>query len=198
MYRKYSDGIIEVITGPMYSGKSEELIKRIKILQFADIKILIVKQAFDTRFSRSEIVSRSGYKLKTIVASNASDIEKAWKSEYKAIAIDEVQFFDKEIIPYIDKLASKGIRVIISGLDTDFERKPFGIMPQLLAIADDVTKLKAVCFVCKNAGTHSFRTTNVKEQKILDDVQSYEARCRKCHIKGEEEKRIANMQVKIF
>ncbi|AAT28101.1 thymidine kinase [[Mycoplasma] mobile] len=188
MYRKYSDGIIEVITGPMYSGKSEELIKRIKILQFANIKTLIVKQKFDTRFSHNEIVSRSGTKLNTIVASNVEEIKKVWNNTYKAIAIDEVQFFDKDIINYIDELASKGIRVIISGLDTDFARKPFGIMPELLAIADDVLKLKAVCFSCKNAGTHTFRITNDKDQKLLGDTESYQARCRKCHLEGEEQK----------
>ncbi len=185
MYRKYSDGIIEVITGPMFSGKSEELIKRIRILNYADISTLIVKPSIDNRFSEIEIISRSGASIKSYSVDTVEDIKELFKlKEYKCLVIDEVQFFDDELITYVDNLANKGVRVIVCGLDQDFKRRPFKIMANLMAIADDVLKLKAVCVVCKNAATCSFRTSTTSDTIEIGDTDKYEARCRQCHEKG--------------
>ncbi|UWD34323.1 thymidine kinase [Mesomycoplasma molare] len=186
MYKKFSDGMIEVITGPMFSGKSEELLKRIRILEYANIKTLVIKPAFDNRFSDDEIISRSGAKISTHNANNAEEIKELFsKKNYKAIAIDEVHFFNKEVLNLICELADDGVRVIVSGLDTDYLRRPFGIVPSLLSMAENVTKLHAVCVKCKNAATTSFRKINNKSIKLLGDTEEYEARCRSCHIKGE-------------
>lgn len=185
MYHKYSDGIIEVVTGPMFSGKSEELIKRIKTLSYAGIKTLIIKPKIDTRFSENKIISRNGTFTNTYIASNVQEIKKLFQeNSYKALVIDEVQFFQKDLIPFLEEVTNKGVRVIVSGLDQNYLRKPFGIMPELLAIAENVTKLKAVCLVCKNAASCSFRKTESNKEFQLGDVEEYEARCRQCHIEG--------------
>lgn len=181
MYHKHRDGLIEVITGPMFSGKSEELIKRIRILLYAEYKVLVIKPKFDNRFSSNEIVSRNGLKVKTLVASNVNEIKKLFNKSYNALVIDEVQFFDSSLINYVDELSCEGIRIILSGLDQNYLRQPFGIMPQLLSIADDITKLHAVCLVCKNAATCSFRKTKSQNEFELGDFEEYEARCRYCH-----------------
>lgn len=184
MYRTYSNGLIEVITGPMFSGKTEELIKRINILQYAKIKTLIVKPAIDTRWDKFKMTSRSGSTIKTAACKNIEDIlEKFGKDKYDAIAIDEVQFFDEGITTLIRDLASKGIRVIVSGLDQDFLGNPFKSMPQILAIADIVDKQQAVCNRCGNAATMTFRLTDDTEQVAIGDKE-YEPRCRKCHHEG--------------
>ena len=185
MYRKYSSGIIEVITGPMFSGKSEELIKRITILSYAEIPTLIIKPAIDNRFSHTEITSRNGKSIKSFSVESTKEIKELFdKGNYKALVIDEVQFFDEDIIDYVDKLAIDGIRVIICGLDQDFKRRPFKIMSNLMAIADSVTKLKAVCLVCKNAASCSYRTSSSSNTIEIGDTDMYEARCRSCHGKG--------------
>ncbi|UUD35467.1 thymidine kinase [Mycoplasmopsis caviae] len=188
MYLKQSDGILEVITGPMFSGKTEELIKRIKILEIADIKTLVLKPKFDNRFSETEIVSRTGARVVAKNIQNSSDIMKFWNSSYKAVAIDEINFLDEGILDVIDELVLKGVRVLCSGLDMDFLRRPFGVTPAILAIADHITKLKAVCMKCKSIAGFSFRKTNEQDLNSLGD-DTYEARCRVCHIKGELKKK---------
>ncbi|WGI36788.1 thymidine kinase [Mesomycoplasma lagogenitalium] len=186
MYKKFSEGMIEVITGPMFSGKSEELLKRIRILEYANIKTLVIKPNFDTRFSENEIISRSGAKISTHSVSSADEIRELFKKKnYKAVAIDEVHFFNKDVLTLINELADDGIRVIVSGLDLDYLRRPFGIMPYLLSMAETITKLQAVCVRCKNAASTSFRKVNSRNLKMLGDIEEYEARCRSCHIKGE-------------
>lgn len=188
MYHTYSKGIIEIITGPMFSGKTEELIKRIKILAYAKIKTLVVKPTIDKRWKKDEIFSRSGSSIKTVACRNAKEIfENFQKDSYSAIAIDEMQFFDFEIIQIVILLANKGIRVIISGLDQDFEGKPFGVMPQLLSIADLVDKQQAVCNVCKNVATMTYRLILETEQVSIGDKE-YEPRCRQCHLDGTQKK----------
>lgn len=179
---------IEVITGPMFSGKSEELIKRITTLSYAEIKTLIVKPKIDNRFSHNEIVSRSGKKIECFNCENTAEIKKIFNKSYKVVVIDEVQFFDEDLFDYIVELANSGIKVIASGLDMDFKMKPFGIMPNLLAVAEKVTKLKAVCIVCKstNAST-SFRLTKQYDTILLGDSE-YQARCRACHVAGTKKK----------
>lgn len=188
MYRKFSEGMIEVITGPMFSGKSDEILKRIIILNYANVKTIIFKPTIDNRFSETEIVSRSGAKMKAYNVKNSQEIRKiieGKKSKYKAIAIDEVHFFDRDLVNLVDELANQGYRVMLSGLDQDFLRRPFGIMPQLLAIAEQVTKLQAVCLNCKNAASTTFRKNKKTNVRLIGDVDEYESRCRSCHIKGE-------------
>lgn len=187
MYRKYPDGIIEIITGPMFAGKSEELIKRIRILGYAKIKTLVVKPTIGDRWSKEKIVSRSGDSATTITVKNAKTILQKWDETFRAVAIDEVQFFDKAIVDVALKLVNKGVHVIISGLDQNYLTKPFGIMPKLLAIADRVDKLAAVCFVCGNAASTTFRKTNDHNEIQVGDKE-YEARCRACHRAGMKEK----------
>ncbi|WP_027334570.1 thymidine kinase [Mycoplasmopsis felifaucium] len=184
MYLKSGSGQLEVITGPMFSGKTEELLKRIKILEIAGIKTLIIKPQFDSRFSQNEIVSRTGAKINAINVNKASEILDYYDSSYKAVAIDEVNFLDESLMDVIDQLIYKGTRVICSGLDMDFLRRPFGIMPQVLAVADSVTKLKAVCLSCKSDAGFSYRKIQNNDTFVLGDSE-YEARCRICHIKGE-------------
>ncbi|MBD5423484.1 MAG: thymidine kinase [Mycoplasma sp.] len=185
MYRKYSDGIIEVITGPMFSGKSEELIKRIRILSYAEIPTLVIKPAIDNRFSNSDIISRNGTSIKSYSISTVDEIKKLFESnKYKALVVDEIQFFDIELINYIDQLANKGIRIIACGLDQDYLRRPFNVVAQLMAIADSVLKLKAVCLICKKAASCSFRTSSSNDTIEIGDTDKYEARCRECHMNG--------------
>ncbi|MGL4343386.1 MAG: thymidine kinase [Metamycoplasmataceae bacterium] len=192
MLKKSDCGIIEVITGPMFSGKSEELIKRITILSYAEIKTLVIKPSFDNRFSNNKIISRNGKVIKSFVAKNVKDIRDKLDDSYKVIVIDEAQFFDNELVDFIQELVNKGIHVIISGLDLDFRMKPFGIMPSIFAIADKVDKLKAVCINCKKEANASFRKSNSIQTKKIGDLEEYEARCRKCHNEGEKLKNQKN------
>ncbi|TDV24288.1 thymidine kinase [Mycoplasmopsis mustelae] len=187
MNLKRPDGILEVITGPMFSGKTEELLKRLKILEIAEIKTIVFKPNIDTRFDKNKIVSRTGAKYKAIVIKKSTEILDHWNNEYKAVAIDETNFMDDGIFDVIDKLVLNGVRVIVSGLDMDFLRRPFGVMPGLLAIADDISKLKAVCLQCKTDAAFSFRKDKNQELNMVGDSE-YEARCRKCHINGEKQK----------
>ncbi|WBP84357.1 thymidine kinase [Mycoplasmopsis edwardii] len=187
MTLKKPEGTLEVITGPMFSGKTEELLKRIKILEIAEIDTLVFKPAFDTRFDETKIVSRTGAKTKAVVIKESKEILEHWTPKYKAVAIDEVNFIDEGIFKVIDKLVLNGVRVIVSGLDMDFLRRPFGVTPGLLAVADEIKKLKAVCLVCKSDAAFSFRKESNNELNVLGDNE-YEARCRRCHILGEKEK----------
>lgn len=184
MYKKYSDGLIEVITGPMFSGKTEELIKRITILSYAEIPTLVIKPKIDNRFSNSEIISRSGKSIQSYAVENVEDIKTLFnQSEYRALVIDEVQFFGEALVEFIDGLANKGVHVIVCGLDQNYLRKPFGIMPQILAIAEHITKLTAVCLICKNAASCTYRKTKNSDEISIGDMEEYEARCRRCHLK---------------
>ncbi len=183
MYRIFSPGYIEVITGPMFSGKSEELIKRIKTLGYANAKTLVVKPSLDDRWKKDMIISRAGGSIETISAISATEILKHIDESYKAVAIDEAQFFKEDLLDVVTKLANKGIRIIVSCLDTDFAGQPFGQAPQLLAIAEFVTKLHAVCFVCGNAASMTYRKSSSNEVVMIGDDE-YEARCRKCHQDG--------------
>ncbi|QSF13533.1 thymidine kinase [Mycoplasma sp. Mirounga ES2805-ORL] len=183
MNRGNIKGWLEVITGPMFSGKTEELLKRINTLKWADIKTLVVKPNFDTRFSKTELVSRTGAKTEAINISNSKEILEKWNPEYKAVAIDEINFLDDDLPEVIEELLQKDVQVLVSGLDLDFLRKPFGITPAIMAMADEVIKLKAVCVKCKNPAGFSYRKISSQELNVLGDSE-YEARCRSCHIKG--------------
>jgi thymidine kinase len=171
-------GHIEVICGPMFSGKTEELIRRVRRAQIARQRVQIFKPSFDTRYDEVNVVSHSSQSISSEVVENASEILKKIKDSTRLIAIDEVQFFDMEIISVVGRLADRGFRVICAGLDLDYLSKPFGPIPNLLAIADEVMKIKAICTVCGSAASRSYRVIEKKEQFLLGEKSEYQARCR--------------------
>lgn len=183
-------GKIEIIVGPMFAGKTEELIRRIRRAEIAEQNILVFKHAIDKRYSnKGEVVSHNGEKYKCILVNNSEKITDyvGNNRNIDIIAIDEAQFFDKSLPLVVNNLADKGIRVICSGLDMDFKKEPFLNMAILLALADEVIKLKAVCFNCKKDANYTQRLVNGKPAKYSDPIivvggkESYEARCRDCH-----------------
>ncbi len=182
------DGWIEVISGNMYAGKTEELLRRIRRIEYAKKTILVFKPKLDNRYSDNEVVSHNNERIKSINISCPKDILKYVDPLPYAIAIDEVQFLNREVIDICDELADKGVRVILAGLDRDFRGEPFGIMPELLARAEYVTKLRAICQVCGAPATRTQRIINGKPAKYSDPIvlvgakEQYEARCRHCHI----------------
>lgn len=188
MYQELQKGWIEVITGPMFAGKSEELIRRIRTLTYANKKIVCFKPAIDNRYDKTDIASHDGIKLKAIPIKKASEILEHVDKDEDVVAIDEIQFFGDEIIDICEDLANHGIRVICAGLDTDFRGEPFGPVPTLLAKAEFVTKLSAACTICGCAATKTQRLINGKPANYDDPIilvgakESYEARCRKHHI----------------
>ncbi|RIV16713.1 thymidine kinase [Mycoplasmopsis gallopavonis] len=182
MFYKYPKGSLEVITGPMFAGKSAELIKRIKIWKIAGVETTVFKPQFDTRFSEQDIVSRTGSKVQAISIQNPQEVWNFIDKNTQAVAFDEVHFFKIEICQEIIKMLHKGIRVVVSGLDMDFEGKSFDTTAELLALCDHALKLKAVCMSCKGQANMSYRKVNSKERHLLGDSE-YEARCRICHKK---------------
>ena len=188
MYRPINHGYIEVVIGPMYSGKSEELIRRIKRAKIAKQNIVVFKPSIDNRYSECDVVSHSGDSVNAIPISNPKEIYNFIDGKTQVVGIDEVQFFDEEIVDIAVDLADKGIRVIAAGLDMDFKGEPFGPTPKLLAVSEFVDKIQAICSVCGQPATRSQRLINGEPAKYDDPiiqigaVESYEARCRKCHI----------------
>ena len=160
MEESWKKGWIEVVTGPMFAGKSEELIRRIKRLEYAHKKTLVFKPKIDNRYSENEIVSHSKIKTRSINIETAQDILKYVDHDTEAVVIDEVQFLDHEIVHVAEDLANRGIRVIVAGLDRDFRGEPFQNMPELLALAEDVTKLTAICMRCGAPATRTQRLVN--------------------------------------
>jgi len=178
-------GWIEVITGCMFSGKTEELIRRLRRAQIAKQKVLIIKPAIDNRYSENNIVSHNTQSLPSVVLDNSSAIRDLAK-DAQVIGIDEVQFFDGDILSICKELASDGKRVIVAGLDQDYTGKPFEPLPQFLCEAEYITKTLAICVVCGNPADRTQRTTVSKEKVLVGAADYYEARCRKCHyIPGE-------------
>ena len=189
----YLMGSVEVICGPMFAGKTEELIRRARRMEYAHIKFLVFKPKLDDRYSKSsEVVSHNQTKFSCILIEKSSDIYQYLHDGIKAIIIDEAQFLDMGIVDVCDSLANKGLRVIVGGLDCDFKGKPFGPMPYLLAIADSVTKIQAICVKTGLPATKSQKLIDGKPASINSDVvmvgssESYEPRCRKAHELSEE------------
>ena len=172
-------GWIEVIAGCMFSGKTEELIRRIRRAQIARQEVAIFKPKLDTRYSADHIVSHSETKLLSTVVNSSADILRLAENA-QVVGIDEGQFFDMGIVDVAEKLADRGKRVIIAGLDQDYRGKPFEPMPQLLAVAEYITKTLAICVVCGNPADRTQRTTNASERVFVGAKDSYEARCRRC------------------
>lgn len=175
-------GWIEVICGSMFSGKTEELIRRLRRINFAGQDLLLFKPRIDKRYSEECVVSHNGATLEAIQVDTAKEILNHWSSE-RIVAIDEAQFFDEDIVRVANHLASNGVRVICAGLDMDFQAKPFGPMPFLMASAEYVTKVHAICMSCGNLAQFSHRKTKEKEQVLVGAVQEYEPLCRGCYNK---------------
>ena len=180
-------GWIEVICGPMFAGKSEELIRRIKRIEYAKKKVIVFKPLIDNRYSEDEVVSHNKRKTKCYNLASSQDVYKYITDDVYAVAFDEVQFMDEGILKVCQDLADKGIRVICAGLDNDFRGEPFSIMPQLLCMAEDVTKLTAICNVCGSNATRTQRIVNGIPAAYDDPIiivgasEAYEPRCRHCH-----------------
>lgn len=181
-------GWIECICGSMFSGKSEELLRRIKRGVIAKQKVLLFKPSIDNRYDENRVSTHNGNSYDSISIEKSSDILNFVKdTKYDIIGIDEIQFFDNDIVKIINKLADDGIRVMVAGLDMDFKAEPFHPMPEIMAISEMVTKLHAVCNKCGKEASRSQRLINGKPAKYDDPVvvigasESYEARCRHCH-----------------
>lgn len=181
-------GWVECIVGPMFAGKTEELIRRVKRMEYANKSYLIFKPEIDKRYSDNEIVSHNKKALKAISIRHGSDIKRHLKKDTQAVVIDEVQFFDESLLKYIMELADNGYRVICAGLDTDFRGLPFGVVGPIMAVSEDVTKLTAICSCCGEAATKTQRIIEGQPAFFNDPVilvgekESYEARCRCCHV----------------
>ena len=189
-------GRIEVICGSMFSGKTEELIRRLKRATFAKQRVEIFKPAIDTRYSTEEVVSHDKNSIQsTPIDSSASIL--LFTSEIDVVGIDEAQFFDEGLVEVCNELANQGIRVIIAGLDMDFKGIPFGPMPALCAIADEVTKVHAICVKCGNLAYISHRTIQNDKRVLLGEKMEYEPLCRECYLKAlqQEETKIKEQHV---
>jgi thymidine kinase len=180
-------GIIEVICGSMFSGKSEELIRRVRRAQIAKQRVQVFKHALDDRYTVQSITSHNGAKIEAVPITSSEEILRLAAPAGEVVAVDEVQFLDDAVAEAASILAGRGVRVILAGLDMDFRGEPFGPMPQLLAIAEDVTKLRAICVVCGAPASRTQRLVNGRPAAYSDPIvligaqEAYEARCRRCH-----------------
>ena len=177
-------GWIEVICGCMFSGKTEELIRRLNRAFIAQQHVEIFKPNMDTRHTESQVISHDDSSIRSTSVASARDILMLSDS-CEVVGIDEIQFFDQEIISVCRNLADNGKRVIVAGLDMDFQGEPFGPMPMLMAIAEYVTKVHAICMLCGGIASYSYRLTSDVEKVVVGEENVYEARCRKCFLRGE-------------
>lgn len=180
MYR----GGIEVISGCMFSGKTEELLRRMRRAELARLPVQLFKHAIDTRYTDGHVESHSSMKLPAVGAMTIAELRQKLNPQAWVIGIDEAQFYEPDIVDVVVDLADRGRRVIVAGLHTDFRGQPFGAMPQLMAVADEVTKLQAVCMVCGSPATCTQRLTTSREVVLVGAKDTYEARCRQCFRPG--------------
>ncbi|WP_160067766.1 thymidine kinase [Sphingobacterium bovisgrunnientis] len=178
-------GSIEVICGSMFSGKTEELIRRMKRAQFAKLPVDIFKPAIDIRYSEKEVVSHDSNSIPSTPVEHSSAIL-LLGGDAKVVGIDEAQFFDDELPNVCIQLANRGVRVIVAGLDMDYQGRPFGPMPNIMAVAEDVYKVHAVCVKCGAPANYSYRFTKNNDVVLLGEKESYEPRCRHCYYISEE------------
>ena len=178
-YTRENKGHIEVVCGSMFSGKTEELIRRLNRALIAKQKVEIFKPAIDRRYHLENVTSHNEKSIRSTPVQSADDII-LLSGDCDVVGIDEVQFFDEQIVDVVNALARAGKRVIVAGLDMDFEGKPFNPMPQLMAVAEYVTKVHAICMKCGELASFSFRLSDSKEKVVVGEKESYEARCRKC------------------
>ena len=183
----HRQGWIEVIAGPMFSGKSEELIRRVRRALIARQSVLVFKPKLDNRYHESHVVSHDGKQVAAIPVESAAEMEAHLDPLPQVVAVDEVQFLDRGLLSLVERLAAQGVRVILAGLDLDFRGEPFGLMPELLARAEFVEKLSAICPRCGAPATRTQRLVNGKPARYSDPVilvgaeEHYEPRCRACH-----------------
>ena len=177
---QHHSGWIEVICGSMFSGKTEELIRRVRRAQIARQKVELFKPQIDTRYSKDEIVSHDDQKLPSRVVKETNEIIPL-SLEAQVVAIDEAQFYKKSLVKVCKTLANMGKRVIVAGLDTDFRGEPFSPIPELLAIAEYITKTHAICVICGNPANFTQRTSKSRDQVVIGTSDIYEARCRNCY-----------------
>lgn len=176
-------GGVEAICGSMFSGKTEELLRRLKRAKFAKLDIIVFKPRIDVRYDGKKVVSHNANKIVSTPIKSASEILELVKEE-AVIAIDEAQFFKEDLVTVCNTLANQGKRVIVAGLDMDFLGNPFGVMPKILAISENITKLHAICIDCSGVANHSFRLTKNKQLIKLGQKEEYKALCRQCFIKN--------------
>jgi thymidine kinase len=190
MYNKPNSGWIEVICGSMFSGKTEELIRRLRRAQIAKQKIQVFKPAIDTRFTGCEVTSHNGMQIKATAVEDVGQMKSLLEPDTTVVAIDEAQFFDDDVIDLCEELADQELRVIIAGLDMDFRGEPFGPMPELMARAEQVDKFQAICVKCGGPASRTQRLIDGEPAAYGDPVilvgasEVYEARCRGCHEVG--------------
>jgi len=176
-------GWIEVVCGSMFSGKTEELIRRLNRARIAKQKVEIFKPSVDTRYDEEDVVSHDANAVKSNPVQNASQIL-FYAEDFEVVGIDEAQFFSDELVSVCNELANRGKRVIVAGLDMDFTGKPFGPIPQLMATAEYVTKVHAICIRCGNLANYSHRTAKDDKLVLLGETDAYEPLCRKCFIEA--------------
>ncbi|MDX2000777.1 MAG: thymidine kinase [Thermoanaerobaculia bacterium] len=174
-------GRIEVITGGMFSGKSEELVRRLRRAAIARQRVQVFKPVMDTRHEPERLITRDNRELAARAVASSEELLAALEPEVEVVGIDEAQFFDHQLVERVEDLADRGLRVIVAGLDLDFRRLPFGPMPQLMARAELVDKMHAVCVVCGGAASFSQRIAGGDERIQVGDTEAYEARCRTCY-----------------
>jgi thymidine kinase len=173
-------GWIEVVCGPMFSGKSEELIRRLRRAEIARQRVQIFKPVIDQRYSSDHIVSHDDTRIRSVGVSNAAEVEAKLDLRTEVIGIDEAQFLGEAMVEFVVRLADMGKRVIIAGLDTDYLGRPFHPMPELLAVADEITKTLAICMQCGNPAKHTQRLIASEDLIVVGAAGMYEARCRRC------------------
>lgn len=184
-FTNHRSGSIEIICGSMFSGKTEELIRRLKRALIANLEVEIFKPAIDTRYDDKKIVSHDANFIKSTPVKKSMDILTFCEGrKINVVGIDEAQFFDLDLIQVAETLSLQGIRVIVAGLDMDFKGRPFGPMPYLLSVAEYVTKVHAICQRCGNLATHSYRLVSDDSEVLLGEKQEYEPRCRTCYNDG--------------
>ena len=176
-------GWLEVICGSMFSGKTEELIRRLKRARIAGQEVAVFKPAVDTRYAVADVVSHDSNSFEATPLVRSAQLQEL-PDHVNVVGLDEAQFFDADIVRFTQDLAHRGKRVIIAGLDMDFRGKPFGPMGDLLAVAEYITKVHAICSHCGNLATHSYRLTSEQDTVVLGEKERYEARCRKCFRMG--------------
>ena len=181
MYRRSNEGWVEVICGPMFSGKSEELIRRVTRSKIARIPVQVFKPQLDNRYAEGEVVSHSSLRVSAESVEGSLEMLRAIHDATQVIGVDEAQFFDDGLVEIVDNLAAKGKQVIIAGLDTDYLRRPFEPVPMLCDRAEYVTKMLAVCHRCGGAGMYTQRIVQSEDLVVLGTTDAYEARCRMCY-----------------
>lgn len=187
MYLTSKEGWLEVICGSMFSGKSEELIRRVRRASYGRQKVQVFKPIIDNRYSSEEVVSHNGNKVMAIPVGSTDEAVELISSSTQVVAFDEVQFFDEHIVALAEKLADDGMRVIVAGLDQDFRGEPFSVVPTLMAMAETVTKLQAICLTCGSPASRTQRLIDGRPASYDDPIilvgasEAYEPRCRHCH-----------------